>query len=331
MKLTFDEIKPLVHGAERVFEQDGVLWMLRFTEEQAEFYKEKRDMYEKSAATAGVHLDFITDSRFLGLDLSTVRADMVSAYWCDVYMDDTRVLSLYGDLAESKDGLQTLRGAIPLPEGSKRIRVYFPWTGCTRITSLVLSDGASVTPVKHRYKMVLYGDSITHGSWAKDASAPYATRLSHALDAEGINKGLGGDVMRVGFSAIKGEATPDIVTIAYGTNDWSDKISAEELAEKSRHFYSDASKTYSEAKIFVISPIWRGNAETTVKTCGSFLAIREILRKSAEGLPNVVFLDGYDLVPHSPEMYSPDLLHPSDLGFAHYATNLCAAMKPYLD
>ncbi len=331
MRLTFDEIKPLVHGAERKFEQDGVLWMLRFTEAQAEFYKDDRPMYEKSAATAGVHLDFMTDSRLLKLELDTVHADTVSAFWCDFYVDGAHSLSLYADLKDAKDGHLLLAPSLDLPKGSKHIAVYFPWTGCTRIRSMELEDGASFAPVKHTRRMVLYGDSITHGSWAKDASASYATRLSHALDAEGFNKGLGGDVMRVGFSAIKGEVPPDIVTVAYGTNDWSDKITAEALAEKSRRFYSDMSATYPEAKIFVISPIWRGDAEARVKTCGSFLELREILRKSAAGLSNVVFLDGYDLVPHAPEMFSPDLLHPSDLGFSHYAANLAEAMKPYLD
>ncbi len=330
MKLTLEEIMPLVHGAEYTAERDGALCLFRFSEEQREFYKGNTEMYEKALATAGIHLDFTTNSSTLKITLDTVHGDTVSAYWHDIYVDGRHALAVYADLADSKDGRMVLTPSLDLPDGDKRITVYLPWTGCTRIRSLELDDGSTVQPVRHRLNMVMYGDSITHGSWAKDAGASYATRLSHALDANGINKGLGGDVMRVGFTAIKGSTSPDIVTIAYGTNDWTSKGSAEELAEESRKFISDASATYSEAKIFVISPIWRKSATTKITSVGSFDDVRAMLKAATEGLENVVFIDGYDLVPHLPEMFSPDVLHPSDLGFEHYAKNLFEAMKPYL-
>ncbi len=330
MKLTFEQIKSLVHGAERKFEKDGVLWLLRFTEDQTEFYSFKKELYDKSAASAGIHLDFTTDSRTLKLELDTVRADLVDEFWHDIYIDGKHTFALSASLADAKDGRMLLTPTLMLPEGSKRITVYLPWTGCTRIRSLELEDGVTFEPVKHKLKMIMYGDSITHGSWASDTSSLYTTRLSHALDADGINKGLGGDVMRVGFTAIKGNISPDIVTIAYGTNDWSSKQSIEKIAEDSKKFYTDASASYPNAKIFVISPIWRGDLETKATRTGSFDALRDTLKRSTEGLANVVFINGYDLVPHSPEMFSPDLLHPSDLGFEHYAKNLLAAIKPYL-
>ncbi len=331
MQLTFEDIFSLVHGAERKFEENGTARFLRFTEEQRNFYRDLPEMYEKAAASAGIHLDFMTNSCTLKLELDTVHADCVSGYWMDFYVDGKHTQAIQADLADSKNNRMVLTQSMNLPKGNKRVSVYLPWTGCTGIRSLELDDGATFEPIKHKLKMVMYGDSITHGSWAKDTSSLYTTRLSHALDAEGINKGLGGDIMRVGFLAIRGDISPDIVTIAYGTNDWTCKLTPEEMAEKSHRFYADASKAYPDAKIFVISPIWRGEADTAVKNIGSFKELREILRHSTEGLCNVVFIDGYDLVPHLPEMFAPDMLHPSDLGFEHYTKNLLKAMKPYLD
>ena len=38
-------------------------------------------------------------------------------------------------------------------------------------------------------------------------------------------------------------------------------------------------------------------------------------------------IDGFPLVPKDASMYSPDLLHPVDVGFVHYANNLVKFIK----
>ncbi len=329
MELTFEQIKSVIHGAARIFEQDGAVVALRLTEEQTEFYSFKKDMYEKSAATAGVHLDFMTDSRKLKIVFDACHADGVSYFSHNIYIDGAHALSIENDLNQTSEQHMTVTATLSMKGTEKRVSVYMPWTACSKIVSVELDDGATLTPVVHKRKMIMYGDSITHGSWAKDASSLYTTRLCHMLDADGINKGLGGDVMRKGFSAIADSLQPDIVTVAYGTNDWSSKHSAEEVFDDSKQFYSDLSANYPNAKIFVISPIWRGNADI-IKATGSLESHRENLRRAAEGLPNVIFINAFDFVPHEPQMYIEDMLHPSDLGFEHYAKKLFAAITPYL-
>ena len=50
----------------------------------------------------------------------------------------------------------------------------------------------------------------------------------------------------------------------------------------------------------------------------------------ARELPNVTHIPGIDFVPHDPACYSPDILHPNDIGFATYAERAYHAIKAQL-
>ena len=84
-----------------------------------------------------------------------------------------------------------------------------------------------------------------------------------------------------------------------------------------------------EAKIFAITPIWRGEVGEE-RPMGPFLTVSEIIRSVAAELPNVTVIDAYTFVPQDPACFSPDLLHPVDLGFSHYGRNLVEALKQYI-
>ncbi len=329
MKLTFEQILSAAHGAAHSKVEDGALRLCRLTPAQAEFYKDNKDNYDKSFATAGVHLDFTTSSRTLSLELEMCHADGVSWYSNDIYINGSHTMKIEGDLKDSPDMCHVCRRTLTLEDTRSRVQIYFPWTAATKIREITLDDGAEFIPTTHSLKMVHYGDSITHGSWAKDASHLYVVRICEALDAVGFNKGIGGDVMRPGFTKIpEDNGAPDIVTVAYGTNDWTGKT-AEEFSADCKEFYTDLRELYPNAKIFALAPIWRGKCDTPRKA-GEFSSIAKMIKEVADSLEGVVFIDCFDFVPAKPEMYCEDLLHPSDLGFEHYAKNLVAEMKKYL-
>ena len=76
MKLTLNDIKKIIHGAVRVEERDEKIFLCRFTEAQQEAYKGyKEDFYVKSFASAGMRLEFVTDSQSISL-----AADMKKAF-----------------------------------------------------------------------------------------------------------------------------------------------------------------------------------------------------------------------------------------------------------
>ena len=63
MKLSFEKIKELIIGAARIEEENGCLKPYRFTKEQQQLYKEKREKhYTKTLSSSGIKLLFKTDS-----------------------------------------------------------------------------------------------------------------------------------------------------------------------------------------------------------------------------------------------------------------------------
>ena len=74
------------------------------------------------------------------------------------------------------------------------------------------------------------------------------------LDADEINKGVGGEKFSSLFLEHADGITVDYITVAYGTNDWN-KLTYEELLSNCRDFCKRLSDTYPQAEIFVISPI----------------------------------------------------------------------------
>jgi lysophospholipase L1-like esterase len=325
MKLTTEQIASIAKGVVRVYEENDKVYLCRFTKEQEELYKVRStDFYRKSFATSGVTLEFVTDSRTLALEVSIGFGSSRFYFEHSIFVNGKKYANL--GCKGSEGGV--FGGKWRLPEGDKTVKIYFPWSVSSKITELSLDDGASLTPVKSTKKMIMFGDSITHGY---DASAPelsYASRLADALGAEAVNKGIGAEVFYPDMAAAKDPICPDYITVAYGTNDWSKK--SQDFYANCKEFYENLSRNYPQAKIFAITPIWR-KSYGEANTLGTLDDIEAYIKEVAASLPNVTAISGIDLVPHDPKYFSPDVLHPNDRGFKHYANNLFEKIKNYID
>ena len=329
MKLSIEQIRSIAKGCVRVTEADGKIQLLRFTKEQEEMYLVSNvGFYDKTFATAGVRLEFITDSPSISLKVDVSRSSSRTVFSHSIVVDGQRKYTLGADLADSPDTHVTLEGSFALGEGEKKVVVYFPWSVRSEIISLDIDNGAFVRPVEHTAKILLFGDSITHGYDAEFPDESYASLLTDAFGAEGFNKGIGGEVFRPELAALADGFTPDIVTVAYGTNDWGGRTK-EEFDSTCEGFYKNLSALYPNSKIFALSPIWRGSAYKTTKV-GSFDYLASKIKSVASALPNVTFIDCTNFVPHSAEMFAPDVLHPNSRGFSHYGKNLIDEIKKYI-
>ena len=83
-------------------------------------------------------------------------------------------------------------------------------------TVALLDDGATIEGLYRKYKMISFGDSITHGYDAIYPSLSYASQLAQNLDAEQLNKGIGGDIFFPALLDEKDAFEPDFITVAYG-------------------------------------------------------------------------------------------------------------------
>ena len=119
----------------------------------------------------------------------------------------------------------------------------------------------------------------------------------------------------------------DVITVAYGTNDWSKKESREELTRDCDAYFEKLSKLYPDAKKFAILPIYRGNLG--IKPTGDFYECREVVGECAKK-HGIIPLDSIDYVGHDEIYFADKHLHPNDIGFATYAQKLVDDLKKYI-
>lgn len=325
MKLDLNQIKDITCGAVNVV-KDETYRFYRFTDYQMNAYKDAGfiDFYNKTFAGAGIKLAFKTDTSYIDIEYKFKPASSREYGWFDVY-ENAKLIDHFG-----LEGANDLgHHYIELNEGEKEIEIYFPWSKMVEIISMTTADGSYVSPIKRSKKMLNFGDSITHGYDAIYSSKSYTNILSRLLDADSYNKGIGGDIFFPKLVLEKDLINPDYITIAYGTNDWG-KCTPEVFYANATAFISNIAGEYSDSKIFVISPIWRGDNDAKTFFDADVTVIDKILREICGEINNVVVINGWNLVPHDAKYFSPDLLHPNDLGFEEYATNLYSEIKKYI-
>lgn len=325
MKLTRTQIQAITKGAERITEQDGAVSFFRFTQAEEELYKKRnQDFYQKSFATAGIRLEFFTDSRHLSLSVRVSSGSSRKFFSHDVLVNG----KLIGSLSSRETNTGLFSDSFDLGLGEKQVCVYLPWSVASKILSLELDDGATLTPVKKSRKMLIYGDSITQGYDALRPPRAYAARLTDALDAEAFNKAIGGEVFCAPLAELAESRELDVITVAYGTNDFS-RGDFERFEGHASAFYRTLAKKYPSAKIFAITPIWRADYEKDTGF-GEFFRVRETISRIADTLDNVTVIDGFDFVPKNPSYFADLRLHPNDEGFDLYADALIREIQQHL-
>ncbi|MBE6555826.1 MAG: SGNH/GDSL hydrolase family protein [Ruminococcaceae bacterium] len=327
MKISNDTLKTLITGAARFVEEEGYLFPCRFTERQERYYSVHRpDFVIKTRATSSVCLDVVTDSDELSFSLLAKQGSSRSFFYLDLFVDG--VMMAHVGEKDTTRCEKTLR--FDLPRGSHRVTLYLPQLFACGIKELCLGDGASLVPYRREKRLLCLGDSITQGYDAYFPSSTYANLLGARLNAEVHNLAIGAEVFRPDALDPRLPFAPDIITVAFGTNDWGAHGSAEEFAALAGEYYRRVASTYPNARIFAITPIWRDDTDRTTKV-GDFETARRLVKEAASPLENVTVIDGLGLIPHVTDIFSDSYLHPNDLGFHFYAEALYAAIAPHLD
>ena len=341
MKLSCNELRKITLGAHRITEECGKIRFHRFTEEEELFYQHRDEMYGRSfrhrcKAPAGVRLSFMTDSKNLKISLNVLPATSRSYFSFDVfengnivgYLDNFNEDELHGNFTEIELSYGSYEKSFALSEGMSNVTVYFPWSVFVDDFSIELDDYATVEPVRPLKKLLAYGDSITQGYDAIRSSNRYAARLANYLGAEEINKAIGGEIFVPELAEMKVDFSPDYITVAYGTNDWS-TTDGNKFLNDSTVFFKTLSEYYPDSKIFAITPIWRANFEEN-KPFGKFSTVEELIREATCSLENVTVISGFDLVEHDTKLFADLKLHPRDEGFEQYYENLSKKIGEFI-
>lgn len=327
MILSFEQIESATRGAASV-EQNGK-WVRfhRFTaKEEAIYHEFHADKAYKLLSTAGIRVAFSTDSQKVSFVYRFFKQCSSSQIpRIDIYVNGAMLSHVGMDDYEGREGLAEL----DLSAGKKIVEIYLSWSMGCELSDISLEDGASFEPIHRSATMISYGDSITHGQVTTYPSLTYATTLARLLDADSVNKGIGGEVFFPELPDGADETAPDYITVAYGTNDWS-RFTRDVVEQNCRAFYAKLSAHFPKTKIFAISPIWRGDLGSLSTPFGAPVSdVYDVICKQTAGLANVIVICGDDLMPHMKEV-TVDALHPNDLGAQIYAQNLYLEIQKYL-
>ena len=320
MNADFSLIRTLTQGAVRVSEENGTTRFDRYSAAQVAVYKGNI----RTVATSGIRLEFETDASSF-----TLRGNLrpgSSRFFADFDVVVNGIFCRHESVADLREqGEYSFE--VPLPEGRlNHVTVYFPCVVAADVSELSFAGGKVVRPVKRPRTLLCFGDSITHGYDARFPSLSYPNQLADALGAEVFNKAFGGDIFNPPLVGVEDDPVrPDLITVAYGTNDWSHCQRAEMIGH-AREFFALLAKKYPGIPVYVLEPIWRRDHDR-VTAVGTFAEAAEIVREAASVHPASTVLSGLGLVPHLDCCFSPDGVHPNDFGFQFMAKNLLRSIE----
>lgn len=315
MRIAAEKLSELTFGAVETVKENGGVTFYKCTQKQRDGWKMLSDtLYGRSLVSTGVRLDFHTNSRELAF-----RA--VSGRKFDVLIDGVLTYSL----RETDFDADCTSKNLSVGNGKDtRVTLVFPSHDVkTTLDYIELDDGAYAKAHRHACKILFMGDSITQGWNTEFDSMSYAWQTTLHFDADSVINGVGGGVFHE-CTFDTSVFDPDIVVVAYGSNDFGYYKTLDELRCHVRAYLDLVKKAYEDKKVFCISPIWRSD-EMKDRSMGSFGDCRGVINEEilSHGFRLV---DGYNIVPHF-ESFFADCLHPNDLGFCMYAKALIAQIE----
>ena len=144
--------------------------------------------------------------------------------------------------------------------------------------------------------------------------------IASKLNMDLLNQGIGGDVFRP-ETIDAGLAQPDMIFVAYGTNDWNTK-GLSQLLHDAEEYFRCLHTAYPDTITFVLTPIWRPDQEKAVPSGLPFHTWRATLEGIVQKYDNMKAISGETLFPPLSELFADQEIHPSDLGFREFADRL---------
>ena len=316
MKADLELIEKLTRGAVNVTEENGAAVFHRFTDEQRNVYVSNADYLLRTKADSCIRLEFITDAESFGMSGRVEAASSRKFCFFDIYVNGALVRHVgTHSMADESEFCFEVR----LPEGENRVAVYLPGLSKVFLTELGFNGAKKVAPIEKSRRLICYGDSITQGYDARYPSLAYTNLIADALDAVVVNKAIGGDRFNPPLAALPDAVKPDLITVAYGTNDWS-HAAREEMRNNAENFFRNLTASYPGVPIYAMLPLWRQDW-MRVTDVGTFAEGAQIIRAAAKKYRVIKVIDGWKLLPHLEDCVS-DGLHPNDFGFQFVARNL---------
>ena len=321
-------VAAFARGIVNSVETENGLRFERFDAETLAYYEKLgAGRYDRACCSAGVTLAFRTDSRQLALTLDLTT--QVRAYsFADVCVDGLFVAS-----AGAADGPARieLQAALPGERGAMRsVAVHLPHCRQAIVRTMAVDDGARCEADEARPLLLALGDSITQGMNAHHPALAYATVMARTLGMTLLNQGVGGHVFDVDGLCAPPDPVPDLVTVAYGINDWNRGC---DIAA-ARPWLARVRAWHPETPVFVFEPIWAGREGMDVNpgpnAAGRTLAeCRGELGAIVNEHPGIIRIGSDRFLPAVAAFLS-DGVHPNDAGHVVYGLNAANMIREIL-
>jgi hypothetical protein len=301
---------------------------LRFTEAQYKEYGKDQTHLKRTYCQTGVGLTFRTDAKWLRLSYTIL--DKIKDYAIFDFLVDGIMVS---SVEHEPVSLGQHENTYLIPESSGRqgmreVAIYFPQTIVIELHDLELSPGAVAETVEARPSQLLcLGDSITQGMVARHPSNTYPVLISNFLNMRLLNQGIGGYIFNADSLDVHMPYDPKMITVAYGTNDWSKCKGLAELQNKCGAYMQKLVNMFPNARIFMLTPIWRRNMHEQGERAFPFMSVSRVIEEASSSYPNVSVIDGLGLVPHSSSLFDDPGIHPADEGFLHMALHIVKGIQ----
>lgn len=305
---------------------DGILWPRRLTLRQRKYLAAVPMWSMRGECSAGVRLVIGTRARRVTLHFKIgwcVRPWFDLDWNCDG--GPTRSLRLE-DLPSQEQVGRPWSATFDLPEDGieHRLEIWLPNLAELGIHSIEADAPWRPLPSTSTRRLLCLGDSITQGMLADGPSGTLAMRLGRRFDAQVLNQGVGGHRHDPGLLDPDLPFEPQVITLAYGTNDWTSSVSVDRCASRARETVQNLRKTWPKAAIVVISPLWRETS--SVEGQIPLVDYGAAIRSACADIPAVTVIDGFTLIDHRMDLFA-DGLHPNSLGFAQYEERLAPVIS----
>jgi len=321
-KITGEKLAACIHNTLRKeIKETGAVACSRFTDAQLEVYNTTDIFRVRAKLPACITLDFYTDATEMAVDFTV----LYTGPW-----GNTSIADLYVDGVFLQEVNFPIHPAVAehlifsLPDGNKRVTFWFSKQLQITVDALYLTDGASCSFLPERKKYLALGDSITFSS-APHPSFAYTSQVARRFDFELINQAVGGYVFCADSLDADLPLKPDIITVAYGTNDNRSDVAA--YRKRVADYLNKLCEIFPGVPTLVITPLWRMDLSGSA----GFERIYPEIEAESATHPQISVLDGRKVLPHRSFVFGDEFLHPNDLGMTLYAQAVGDAIEKMLE
>jgi lysophospholipase L1-like esterase len=314
-----DDIGTWLHGCLGHQRDTAGVLAQRLTPHQASRCAGDDFLAPRAAGQPGISVALTTTAEAIELDL---RLGVRSRPYLGL---DVEIDGRVADCWRQERAGERFAARLLLPgSGRRQVRIHLPNSvACRLVTAKLLGDAAPQPLLRPTRRWLALGDSITQGLQAVSPAQAWTVAAARLGRLDLLNQAVGGHIYEDSWLDEHHGFIPDVVSIAYGTNDWSPQRPQTTIAATAARLYAAVRNHWPAARLVVVTPVWRHD-ETQVKGDGSLACLRLRLRDAAAAAGATV-IDGAALIPNHPRCFA-DGVHPTEEG----CMAMAAGILPHL-